>query len=569
MPTSTGFALETKLVGALPLVNHFLRRLGLEHFLEKHLAAPDPRTLLPPRQALVVLVRNLVLARVPLYGLGEWAAQRIPGLLGLRPEQVGLLNDDRVGRALDRLFDADRGALLTDVVVHMIREFAVALEQFHNDSTTLSLHGEYEVATGKLMRGKPTPRVTFGLSKDHRPDLKQLLWILTVSADGAVPVHFKVTHGNTEDSTTHRETWDVLRRLVGSPQFLYVADCKLCTRDNLKHIHDHGGQFITVLPRSRKEDQLFRDWLQQHTPAWEEVARKPHPRLRDGPPDIFRACPSPIPDADGFRVIWYQSSHKIARDAEARREAIQSAWTRLEALRARLAAPRPRWHARAAVAQATEKILGETGAARWIRYEVVPLEEAVFRQEKRGRPGKHTRWRRRLKTRFRLSWAPRQEIIDYDARCDGIFPLITNRKDEEASAGAVLEAYKSKQPAVEKRHDLLKNVQAATPMYLKNIGRMEALLFLEFVALMIHALIERQLRAAMKSRGISELPLYPEDRDCKAPSTDRVLEILEPLQRHLLSKNGQVVQRFDPELNELQRRILGFLGVSAANFANC
>jgi transposase len=251
------------------------------------------------------------------------------------------------------------------------------------------------------------------------------------------------------------------------------------------------------------------------------------------------------------------------------REAIQSAWTRLEALRARLAAPRPRWHARAAVAQATEKILGETGAARWIRYEVVPLAEAVFRQEKRGRPGKNTRWRRRLKTRFRFSWAPRQEIIDYDARCDGIFPLITNRKDEEASAGAVLAAYQSKQPLVEKRHDLLKNVQAATPMYLKNIGRMEALLFLEFVALMIHALIERQLRAAMKSRGISELPLYPEDRDCKAPSTDRVLEILELLQRHLLSKNGQVVQRFDPELNELQRRILGFLGVSAANFANC
>ena len=192
--------------------------------------------------------------------------------MGLEPEQVRLLNDDRVGRALDRLFDADRQALLTDLVVFMVREFEVGLEEFHNDSTSITLQGKYKHATGKRVRGKPTLRAALGHNKDHRPDLKQILWILTLSADGSVPVHFKVADGNTEDSTTHVETWSALRQLVGSSDFLYVADSKLCTRGNLKHIHGQSGRFITVLPRTWKEDTLFKDWIQNNTPQWDEVA---------------------------------------------------------------------------------------------------------------------------------------------------------------------------------------------------------------------------------------------------------------------------------------------------------
>jgi transposase len=561
-----GFTLVSHTLGGLPLVNHVLRRLRFDEFLTRHLPPPDPRAELPPAAALSVLTRNLVLARGPLYGLGEWARGWAPALLGLRAEQVALLNDDRVGRALDRLFDADPAALVTTVVVHMVKEFAISLAQLHNDSTTLTLHGEYAEATGRLVRGRPTLVVTFGHNKDHRPDLKQLLWILTVSADGAVPVHVKVADGDTEDSTTHRETWEVLHALVGSANFLYVADSKLCTRETLKHIHEQGGRFLTVLPRTRKEDALFKAWLQTHTPAWEEVARKPHPRWKDGPPDVVRAILSPIPDADGFRLFWYESSHKQERDVQARRDALQKAWKQLEELAARLHGPRPRFGTRAAVAKAVEAILATTGTARWVAYAVDAVDEAVFRQETRGRPGKNTRWRRRLKRRFHLTWERREPEIAYDARTDGLFPLLTN--DATLTAAEILDAYKSKQPLVEKRHDLLKNVEAATPMYLKSISRIEALLALQFVALLVHALLEREVRRAMARRGIAELPLYPEDRDCKAPSTDRVLEMFASLQRHLLYRAGRVVQRFDPELTDLQRKLLGILGISPKAFMN-
>jgi transposase len=71
-----------------------------------------------------------------------------------------------------------------------------------------------------------------------------------------VPVHFKVDDGNVEDSTTHLETWKVLRQLVGSPDFLYVADCKLCTGDTLRYIAGEHGSFLTILPSNRKEERL-------------------------------------------------------------------------------------------------------------------------------------------------------------------------------------------------------------------------------------------------------------------------------------------------------------------------
>ncbi|MFQ5700165.1 MAG: IS1634 family transposase [Myxococcota bacterium] len=568
VPHPTPFELDTQHIGALPLVHHMLERLRVETTLDRFLPRPHPRTRIPPRQALGVLVRNLALARVPLYALGEWAALRVPTLLGLAGPVGRGLEDDRVGRSLDRLFDADRYALLTELVVHMVREFGVGLEELHNDSTTITLHGQYAAASGRLVRGKPTLRISHGHNKDHRPDLKQLLWILTVSADGAVPVHFKVADGSTEDSTTHRETWETLCRWVGSPRFLYVADSKLCTFENLRHIHREGGWFLTVLPRSRKEDRLFKDWLQQHTPEWEPVAERPSLRRADAAPDVVRTCPSPVPDADGFRLHWYHSTWKEARDAEARSDAIEAAWKGLEALRARLEGPRSRLRSRAGVRRAAEEVLQERGAERWIAYQVTPFEEVAFRQEKRGRPGRNTRWRRQVKTRFRLTWSLRQERVDYDARCDGLFPLLTNVPEKRLSAVELWTAYKSKQPLVEKRHDLLKNVEAATPMYLKSVARIEALLFLHFVALLVHALVEREIRRAMRQRRIESLPLYPEQRACQAPTARRIFELFEPLQRHLLRKDGLIIQRFDPELDERQQLILELLDIPPSTFRN-
>ena len=126
----------------------------------------------------------------------------------------------------------------------------------------MSFSGEYpEASMEKLLAGLLTPAITWGHSKDHRPDLKQLLYILTVTNDGGVPIYFQTASGNVTDDQTHQATWQLLAELVGRTDFVYVADCKLATTEQMRDIASRGGRFITILPATRKENATFRSRL--------------------------------------------------------------------------------------------------------------------------------------------------------------------------------------------------------------------------------------------------------------------------------------------------------------------
>jgi transposase len=257
-----GLELRSYDVGALPLLNRIVERMQLQRLLSEHLPSDDSRTELPTVTALLVLFANLLMAREPVYGVGEWAALFPPDLLGLRQQDLTRLHDDRLGRSLDRMFEGIGPTLIMAVVRHVIQEFAISLDELHNDSTTISFYGAYDDAGQESeQRGRPTHAITWGHSKARRPDLKQLLYILTVTSDGNVPVYFSSASGNTVDDGTHIGTWDLLYELIGQADFLYVADCKLASSENLSHIATRGGRFVTVLPRGRSEDVAFRQRL--------------------------------------------------------------------------------------------------------------------------------------------------------------------------------------------------------------------------------------------------------------------------------------------------------------------
>jgi hypothetical protein len=142
------FELTSSVLGGLPVVNYFWHRLRLDELLAVHLPVDDARLKLAPATAVRLVVTNLLVGREPLYGLGEWAARFVPGLLGLGAGQAGAVNDDRVGRALERLFDADRASLLTALVLRAVQEFGIDTSECHNDSTSITVSGAYRDATG-------------------------------------------------------------------------------------------------------------------------------------------------------------------------------------------------------------------------------------------------------------------------------------------------------------------------------------------------------------------------------------------------------------------------------------
>jgi hypothetical protein len=557
-PAQARFELVTRQLGALPIVDWFCERLGLAGLLDAAVPHDDARLKLTPATAIGVLVRNLVLAREPVYGLGRWVQQFDPAPLGLAAGEVELINDDRVGRMLTRLFDADRASLLTRLVLDAIERFGIDCSQLHNDSTSVTVTGRYLGANGCPRGAKPTAAITFGHNKDHRPDLKQLVWILTVSADGAVPITHRVVDGNTSDDTTHIDTWDQLVALLGRTDFLYVADCKLATRNNMDHIHRNRGRFVSVLPASRKEDKTFRDWVVDHEPDWVEAARRPGPRIGDAE-QVWQVAEAPWPSAEGHRIMWVRSSAKIAYDAAARTDRIARGVAALDELNGRLASPKTRLKTAVAVKQAAAAALERIGATRWIDVTVEERTEAHYRQDDRGRPGTGTRYRKTTRTRHRVAFCVDETQVARDAASDGCYPLISN---DRALTGAELLAADKYQPNLEKRHAQLKGTQLVAPMLLHDPARIEALLCCHFIAMLIHALIERHTRQAMKRQGIKQLSIYPEERGCAAPTAARVLDIFHGVARHhLIDRQGQLVQTFRPQLTELQQLVLDLLDV--------
>ena len=557
------FRLESRWVGGLPVVNGLLRRLRIDTWLTQALPARDPRARVAPAQVLGVLLRNLILnQRRPLYTQGEWAARADPVLLGWPPDARPVVTDDQIGRALDQLFHADRASVLTAVIVGAVRTFHLELDQLHNDSTTVTFSGDYVGATGAPVAGRPTLRITHGHNKDHRPDLKQLLFVLTVSADGTVPVHYRALDGQTSDVATHVDTWNTLRQIVGRPDFLYVADSKLCSRESLAYLAAHQGRFITVLPRTRREDGWFRRYVQDHVPLWLEAVRRPNPRRRGGPEDVWKVVEAAVPSAEGYRVIWVWNSLMAWHDADRRQARIEKAWLAIEQFETKLQGPRCRYRTRDRVAAAAQALLTTTGAGQWVTVTIDERAEPVFRQERKGRPGTRTRYVRTVRPRFTVRATTRTNRVEQDARTDGMFPLLTNT---DLTPAQILDAYKV-QPRLEKRFEQLKSVQAVTPVWLKNPTRIEALLFLYFLSVLVQALLERELRQAMVAAGIDHLPLYPEERECRAPSAERVLEVFASLQRHDLWAGDRRVQTFQPQLDALQERIVSLLGMPSAEF---
>jgi transposase len=348
--------------------------------------------------------------------------------------------------------------------------------------------------------------------------------------------------------------------LVGRADFLYVADSKLATREQMTHIHARGGRFLSILPRSRAEDTQIREWAQSHAFDFTEAARRPGKRRGD-PDQVYWTAPAPIPTSEGHRIVWTRSSHKHERDAEARRARIEQGMLALEGVQARLAGPRTRIKTLVAAYVAVEAALTAAGATRWITYQIAETTHDGFRQEKRGRPGPDTRYRKTQKTIFTLTFTIDHDKIAYDAKTDGCFPLVSN--DHDPTDAELLAAYRY-QPNLEKRHHQLKSVIGASPIELKSPARIEALACCEFIALLTQCLIERELRAAMIRENITDLALYHEGRTTRAPTAARVFDLYADTARHhLTTPTGQILQVFDPDLDDLQRQVLDLLGLPA------
>jgi transposase len=263
---------------------------------------------------------------------------------------------------------------------------------------------------------------------------------------------------------------------------------------------------------------------------------------------------------EGYRLWWFHSTRKAELDLAARTGQLQRAERHLRQLQKKLRGPRARQRDRGKLQDKVQEILEHYDVAPYIRVEISAHERATYRQRQRGRPGRNTAYVRKVSTRLDLDYTFVAEELASARKTDGIFPLVSN--DPDLSTLAVLLAYK-RQPQIEKRFEQLKTDFAIAPVFLKDVGRIEALFCVYFLVLLVEALLERELRQAMERQGIESLPLYPEGRPCRCPTARRLIDLFEPIQRHTLQQDEAEPTTLVTELTPLQRRLLHLLGLSA------
>lgn len=545
--------LQKAFVGAHPLIAHYIEKLNIPDIFRTYVLS-DKRLVVSVADCVQVLIHNILTQHMALYKLPQWLQTIDLSALQVAAANSALFNDDRIARTLDAIYKSNRKQVLFRIALRSIKIFELATSHIHHDTTTVKLSGAYQ-------SWQNDPKADRGHSKDHRPDLKQLVLGLNVSGDGAVPLSHEVYSGNRTDDSIHISNWERIRRLLQSTEFIYTADSKLCTEKNLSHIEFYDGQYITVMPRTWKEDRLFRDKTHAGKVRWRLIHERPSNRHPDSVVDkYFTTSIQRLNDTR--RIVWIKSSQKAEVDRQVRNELIQKSMTALKVLNTKI--NRRRLKRRREINKAIRLILQEYKTAPFVSCNLDKRISVTSRYASVGRPSPNAPQKTIRKTEFCIRWAMNTKEVKRQSRSDGVFPLITNNKDK--SAKEVLTTYKF-QSFLENRHSQLKSVLQIAPVFLKKPSRVLALVDIIVLSLVVATLMERDLRKGMKQNSIESLPVYPEQRECKQPTTQSIVRVFSNLEKYeIQSIENTVSEYFPPSLSPLQKQILDLMGVPHSIF---
>ncbi len=326
--------------------------------------------------------------------------------------------------------------------------------------------------------------------------------------------------GNKSDDQTHQVNWQSLRELLNGEDFIYIADSKLCSTANMEYISGAGGQFISILPATRKEVQDFHKELEQivslesaDLPSnWQEAHRRENSRKKTE--TIIYRIKEVSKTKEGFRLIWVHSSSKAEQDKYRRDQEIEKGQEFLAQLMPKL--NQYYLKTKEQIQSSIAKALGKVGL--FFDIEIIEKEVVITKSVGRGRPSPTTECKEEIIVEYELKYCLDPLAISQAANKDGIFPLVTNTT---LAAVEVLKNYKN-QPFLEKRFNSLKSVLEVAPVFLKKPERIEAMLLLYIIALMLIALIERKIRKNMAEQKISALPILPQNMKTQKPTWSNI-----------------------------------------------
>lgn len=502
LPMMTISEPTSRVVGAAPFVRALADHIELMDLLNRLLLWDAARTRISPGERIFAMILDLLMGKMPLYRVEDRLLETdVPLLFGVG-RQAADYSDDSLGRALDKLAAADPKKVFTAVAAHAFTREHIRLQRLHWDSTSKSLYGGYPEAEDTAadatpevldaessdVRKAPPAVPKRGYSKDHRPDLKQLILSVLVNGDGVICLG-AVDAGNASDKTLNRRALaeladafapEALRDLV------YVADSSLVTGENLTALRDMDLTFISRCPETfgAVADAKAAAWAADD---WETVGTVAE---RRNAASYWASEQTAIIGETTYRFIVYRSSALDNRKAASLDREIAQAQDTLT--RAAQALHRQTFQCEAD-AQAAAAAFQQRPEQRWFQSMPPTIAEHTERvTQGRGRP--------RKEAPVRTVWTITAPIgavdadrrhAEWERRCT--FALITTLPQETWDARAVLQEYKG-QVVCERKFHFMKDPLFVNALFLKTPERLEALGYVVLMAALFYSLLERRLR---------------------------------------------------------------------------
>jgi transposase len=534
---------QSKILDHLGLVAAMFDELEIGQRIDQAIAQDFDQRIVSVGQAVKAMVLNgLGFVNQRLYLMPQFfqtkPTERLIGP-GIEAEH---LNDDTLGRALDALYDYGVSELFRTLAAHAALRLGLKVRYAHLDSTSFHLDGRYNSATGAADEG--VIHIRPGYSRDHRPDLNQLVLDLIVEQQAGVPLLMEPLSGNSSDQDDFPK---LIEAHLGQLELAYgggidyvVADCALYNAEHLQKLDVQGTKFITRVPETISEAKaaIEEAQLERMQPFQEEGYHCQELRSNYGGVEqrwlvVF---------SEAARTRAQRSvSKRLLRESEREAKAFRTLCRRSFACR-----------------EDAEHALAHFERSRLQVSSVVAAE--IVQQARYGQAGRPKAGAQPERLSYRIGGylasviARRDELI----KRNSCFIIATNElAREELSNAELLAAYKG-QSQVERGFRFLKDPMfLASSLFLKSEKRIMALLMVMTVCLLVYAALEWRIREGLSSSS-QQGASFPDQkgRASQRPTARWVFQYFVGV--HVLSLSHQ--QHLVLNLNEHHRTILVVLG---------
>ena len=263
--------MEIQNIDHLGIVAGIIASIGIVEIINELIGVEKDEKVNAGQVVKAMIINGLGFVSKPLYMFPKYfetiACEHLIGA-GVKPEY---LNDDKLGRVMDKLFIKGLDTIFFIIAVKAAQKFGVSLSTSHLDSSSMHVHGQYNTSLPEVIfesqkvENSPelkelevkSPKeitITYGYSRDHRPDLKQFIIEMICSGDGDIPIFLKLASGNQADSSCFGQIAVEYQQQL-EVNSLIVADCTLYTESNLKMMSDL--RWLCRVPLSIKAAKLL------------------------------------------------------------------------------------------------------------------------------------------------------------------------------------------------------------------------------------------------------------------------------------------------------------------------